>query len=70
MNLSDMLSYADISQLSSIAEQYGCECNGHSKHELIQAILANAHQKEVINQSIDRLRLEELRFLNFCCSKI
>jgi len=65
MNLSDMLSYADISQLSSIAEQYGCECNGHSKHELIQAILANAHQKEVINQSIDRLRLEELRFLNF-----
>jgi len=65
MNLSDMLSYADISQLSSIAKQYGCECNGHSKHELIQAILASAHRKEVISRSIDRLQLEELRFLNF-----
>ncbi|MFC6332267.1 hypothetical protein ACFP56_06495 [Paenibacillus septentrionalis] len=65
MNLSDMLSYADISQLSSIAKQYGCECNGHSKHELIQAILVNVQRKEVITQSIDRLQLEELRFLNF-----
>jgi len=65
MNLSDMLSYADISQLSSIAKQYGCECNGHSKHELIQAILASAHRKEVISRSLDQLQLEELRFLNF-----
>lgn len=65
MNLSDMLSYADISQLSSIAKQYGCECNGRSKHELIQAILVNVQRKEVITQSIDRLQLEELRFLNF-----
>lgn len=65
MNLSEMLSYADITQLSSIARQYGCECSGHSKHELIQSILSNVHRKEVIYHSLEQLQLEELRFLNY-----
>jgi len=65
MILSEMLSYADISQLSSIAKRYGCECNGHSKHELIQSILSNVQRKEVIAHSLEQLELEELRFLNY-----
>jgi hypothetical protein len=65
MNLSEMLSFADISQLSSIAKQYGCECSSHSKHELIQSILSNVQRKEVITHSLERLDLEELRFLNY-----
>lgn len=65
MNLSDMLSYADISQLSSIAQRYNCVCNGHSKNELIQSILANVQRKEVIFESINELSIVELRFLNF-----
>lgn len=34
MNFADMLGYADIAQLSRIADVYQCECNGHSKRML------------------------------------
>ncbi|WP_281886969.1 hypothetical protein [Paenibacillus sp. YYML68] len=64
MNLADMLSYADIHDLGRIASTYECECNGHSKHELIQSILSRVGRREVFDQSVDRLTLEDLRFLN------
>lgn len=64
MNLSDMLSYADISQLAVIARGYGCECNGHSKHELIQSILATVQKRDIIKAKLESMDLEELRFLN------
>ena len=65
MNLSDMLSYADITQLTRIASVYGCECNGNSKHELIQSILATVHRRDVIREKLVTMELEELRFINF-----
>ncbi|UVI32410.1 hypothetical protein [Paenibacillus spongiae] len=64
MNLADMLSYADIGQLSRIATTYSCECNGHSKNELIQSILQAVGRKEVFEAQVGSMKLEELRFMN------
>ncbi|MHA6483908.1 hypothetical protein ACX1C1_18620 [Paenibacillus sp. strain BS8-2] len=64
MNLSDMLGYADIGQLSRIANVYRCECNGNSKNELIQSILATVSRHDVFDEQISVMKLEEIRFLN------
>ncbi|CAM3971361.1 hypothetical protein L1N85_04150 [Paenibacillus alkaliterrae] len=64
MNLSDMLGYADIQQLSRIADVYRCECNGHSKNDLIQSILSTVSRKDVFEAQISSMKLEDLRFLN------
>ncbi|MEF2964336.1 DUF5302 domain-containing protein [Paenibacillus sp. M1] len=64
MNLADMLTYADIGQLSRIANHYRCECNGNSKHELIQSILQTIGRREFIEHHVAEMSLEDLRFLN------
>src|SRR4051794_32762276 len=64
MNLADMLSYADIQQLSKIALNYECDCNGHSKNELIQSILSALNRKEVFDKYIMGMSSEDMRFLN------
>ncbi|WP_127530736.1 hypothetical protein [Paenibacillus kobensis] len=64
MNLAEMLGYADIQQLSRIANEYRCECNGNSKNELIQTILSTVSRKEMIDEQIGRMGMEDLRFLN------
>ncbi|UKS31145.1 hypothetical protein LOZ80_17205 [Paenibacillus sp. HWE-109] len=64
MNLADMLSYADIHDLGRIAHTYECQCNGHSKNELIQSILSTALRREVFEKHIQSLNLEDIRFLN------
>ncbi len=64
MNLSDMLGYADIQQLSRIADVYRCECNGHSKNDLIQSILSTVSRNDVFEAQINSMKLEDLRFLN------
>jgi hypothetical protein len=64
MNLADMLSYADIHDLSRIAVTYNCECNGHSKNELIQSILSTVNRKEVFERQVVGLSIEDIRFLN------
>lgn len=64
MNLADMLSYADIHELSRIAGTYNCECNGHSKNELIQSILWAVGRREVFDTQVEALSIEDIRFLN------
>ncbi|WP_068785276.1 DUF5302 domain-containing protein [Paenibacillus phocaensis] len=64
MNLADMLTFADIGQLSRIADHYRCECSGHSKHELIQSILQTVGRRDFIERHIGSMSLEDLRFLN------
>lgn len=64
MNLADMLSYADIHELGRIARTYECECDGHSKNQLIQSILSTVSRKEVFEQQVLGLTLEDVRFLN------
>ncbi|WP_248925449.1 hypothetical protein [Paenibacillus hamazuiensis] len=64
MNLADMLSYADIHELSRIANNYECECNGHSKNELIQSILTTVNRRDVFERLVENLGMEDIRFLN------
>jgi hypothetical protein len=64
MNLADMLSFADIGQLSRIANAYQCECDGHSKHELIQSILSRMNRKDIFEQKLEHLSMEDIRFMN------
>jgi hypothetical protein len=64
MLLAEMLGYADIAQLMRIAEMYRLECDGHSKHELMQSILSAALEKNRFEELLDRLSLEDERFLH------
>ncbi|MHA0855416.1 hypothetical protein [Paenibacillus sp. CMAA1364] len=64
MNLADMLTFADITQLTTIASHYECECKPNSKNELIQSILVTLNRKEFISQQIRCLSTDDLRFLN------
>jgi hypothetical protein len=64
MNLADMLSYADIHELSRIARNYECECSSHSKNELIQSILSTVGRKDVFETLVSNLETEDVCFLN------
>ncbi|MGF7049925.1 hypothetical protein J2T13_004448 [Paenibacillus sp. DS2015] len=64
MNLADMLTFADIGQLTTIASHYHCECRHNSKHELIQSILVTLNRNDFIGQQIKSLPVDDLRFLN------
>lgn len=64
MNLAEMLSFADIQELSRIALNYECSCSRNSKNELIQSILNCMNGSEIFRQEVERMEWEELRFLN------
>ncbi|CAM3944633.1 hypothetical protein COLU111180_15850 [Cohnella lubricantis] len=64
MNLADMLCYADIEQLTRIADTYRCECSSHSKNELIQTILTTVQRRDVLESQVEDMSLEDMRFLN------
>jgi hypothetical protein len=63
MNLADLLGYADIHQLHRIAKNYQCECDGHSKNELIQAILHSIYRQESFERLWADLTIEDWRFI-------
>ena len=65
MNFAEMLSFADIGQLTRIASSYQCECSGHSKNELIQSILSTVGRRDILDRQVREMKLEDLRFLNF-----
>lgn len=64
MNLADMLTYADIGQLSNIASYYDCECKRNSKHDLIQSILIKLGRRDYFEELVGHLSEADLRFLN------
>lgn len=64
MNLADMLCYADIAELTRIAETYDCSCSGHSKNELIQSILSKVQRRDVLETRVGEITVNDLRFLN------
>ncbi|XID94331.1 hypothetical protein ACF3MZ_07355 [Paenibacillaceae bacterium WGS1546] len=64
MNLAEMLCYADIADLTRIADAYGCDCSSHSKNELIQSILATVQRRDVVESTIGEISGDDLRFLN------
>ncbi|WP_239614187.1 hypothetical protein [Cohnella mopanensis] len=64
MNLADMLVYADIAELTTIAETYDCTCSSHSKNELIQSILSTVQRRDVMESRVGEMMGNDLRFLN------
>lgn len=64
LNLSEMLCYADIDQLTRIAQNYECAGGSHSKNELIQSILAAINRKDSLESRMNQMNGDELRFLN------
>ncbi|MNB72292.1 hypothetical protein D3C75_188760 [compost metagenome] len=64
MNLADMLSYADMSQLTAIAGRYQCECRPNSKRDLIQTLLHTLGSRDFMEDQIRDCSLSDLRFLN------
>jgi hypothetical protein len=64
MNLADMLTYADIGQLTAIAGRYRCECKKNSKLDLIQSILIRLGSRSFMETHIRECAPEDLRFLN------
>lgn len=64
MNLAEMLSYADIDQLTRIARTYDCDCGSHSKNELIQSILSVIKRREALESRMEEMNEHDLRFLN------
>lgn len=55
--------FTDIKQLHQIAEHYGCECNPHSKNELITSLLANLQHRHTIKLEVQKLTPIEAHFL-------
>jgi hypothetical protein len=64
MNLADMLCYADIDQLTRIAQTYDCSCSSHSKNELIQSILTAVQRRDSLESRVEEMSEDDLRFLN------
>ncbi|WP_025692692.1 hypothetical protein [Paenibacillus zanthoxyli] len=64
MNLADMLSFADMSQLTAIAGRYRCECKQNSKHDLIQTLLITLGSKDFMEAQVRECTQDDLRFLN------
>lgn len=64
MNLADMLVFADIAELTRIAETYNCNCSSHSKNELIQSILSTVQRRDVMESRVEEMTGNDLRFLN------
>lgn len=60
MNLDEMLIYADIDQINKIAENYYCQCDRHSKKDLIQTIIYTIFNKETLEKLI--FQLDDIHF--------
>ncbi|NGM81468.1 hypothetical protein G5B47_03480 [Paenibacillus sp. 7124] len=64
MNLADMLSFADMNQLTAIAGRYRCECKQNSKQDLIQTLLYTLGSKDFMEAQVREYSQQDLRFLN------
>jgi hypothetical protein len=63
VNLAEILVYTDIRQLHQIASHYGCECNPHSKNDLITTLLSNLRHRNTIQTQVEQLTSVEIHFL-------
>jgi hypothetical protein len=63
MRLTEILSYADISQLHQLANTYSCQCNVNSKNELIQSLLTTIKRDSKLLEQLHELKQEEMNFL-------
>lgn len=63
VRLAEILVYTDIRQLHQIASYYRCQCNPHSKNELITTLLANLRSATTIRAEVEGLSPSELQFM-------
>ncbi len=63
MYLTEILTYTDIGQLHRLAQTYQCDCNIHSRNELIQAILSSIKREQVMKEQLRKITDEERLFL-------
>lgn len=63
MYLTEILTYTDIGQLHRLAQTYQCDCNIHSRNELIQAILSSIKREQVMKEQLNKISVEEQHFL-------
>lgn len=64
MNLAEMLLYADINQVNKIADSYNCDCDRHSKTEMIQSLIYTMLNKTNLELLASRITKVEEIFLN------
>lgn len=63
MDLDEMLLYTDIKHLHHIVDHYQCQCNRHSKTDIIQSLIYNVFNRSALNQLIYHLDEMEFTFL-------
>ncbi|OEF99022.1 hypothetical protein BHF71_10200 [Vulcanibacillus modesticaldus] len=63
MNLDEMLIYADIDQIHKIVDNYQCQCDRHSKTDMIQSIIYTILQKNKLENQISELNNTEYTFI-------
>ncbi len=63
MNLDEMLIYADINQVHNIVDNYQCQCDRHSKIEMIQSIIYTILKSDTIEKLINSLNAVEYTFI-------
>ncbi len=63
MNLDEMLIYADIEHIHKIVENYKCQCNRHSKTEMIQTIIYTFFHKDTLDAHLAKIDAIEYTFI-------
>ena len=63
LNLNEMLIYADFQHINNIVEHYQCQCDRHSKTDMVQSIIFKLLRKETLNEIIGQAAKEELSFI-------
>lgn len=63
LNLNEMLIYADIQHINKIVDHYQCQCDRHSKTEMIQSIIYTLFQNNTLEEMIDQLTDIERTFV-------
>lgn len=63
MRMADWLTYTDIEQLRQLNRYYGCECDHHSKKDLICSLLRHVSKKSHLQKMTEELTPAGYRFL-------
>ena len=63
MNIDEMLIYADINQINKIADNYLCQCDRHSKTDIIQTIIYTILKDDTVKTHINNLDGTEFAFI-------
>ncbi len=63
LNLNEMLIYADFQHINNIVDHYHCQCDRHSKTDMVQAILFKLLRKDTLREIILQADREDLTFI-------